>query len=55
MVASERGVGDRDQPRRRYTFWSVVEVTWMYRFVRPHLAVLIRSVHCTVNYLQFIK
>ena len=34
---------------------KVVRVTQVYGFVRTNLAVLVRSVYFTVNYLQFVK
>ena len=34
---------------------KVVRLTQVYGFVRTNLAVLVRSVYFTVNYLQFVK
>lgn len=59
VVTSKGGVGGKEETNflelKVYCVLKVVRVTQVYRFVRTNLAVLVRSVYFTVNYLQFVK
>lgn len=59
VVTSKGGLGGKEETNflelKIYCVLKVVRVTQVYGFVRTSLAILLRSVYFTVNYLQFVK
>lgn len=59
VVTSKGGLGGKEETNflelKICCMLKVVRVTQVYGFVRTSLAVLVRSVYFTVNYLQFVK
>lgn len=59
VVTSKGGLGGKEETNflelKIYCVLKVARVTQVYGFVRTSLAILLRSVYFTVNYLQFVK